>query len=469
MKTSQVKLVIVSVLILISILFALKLSLKENGCCNVIIISITNLAANHMSLYGYQRDTTPNIDNFAKGSLVFENTFTHSSLTLPSGASLFTSLYPLQHNVTNRYSGEFLSNNIQTLPDILNKNDYVTAAFTGGFDYDLRYNVLSRFSDSKVFTNVETRVFGYGGLNQTTEASLNWLKENSNKKFLLFVQGYDVHCPFTPDESFDNAYDTNYTGNLDHSPCYMTFEDTQPFYENNKSFFPVKAIYSNETKDVNLSEDDVKHLVALYDDEIKQTDSLIGNFLVKLEGMGVFKNTIIIVTSEHGDMLGKHGRFMRGGPIRGTFFDDVLKVPLIIKHPDLGHKEISGLVQLIDVAPTIMEFVGLKSYDTFEGKSLLPLITKNESVNELVFSGSSFTPPKDSTFFNKSTTVVTVRNLEWKLIKEIVYEPDMKSIESVNNYLYNLKDDPEELNDVFGNHQNIARSLNNEIKKRFDV
>ena len=98
--------------------------------CNVIMISLSNVSAEHMSLYGYERVTTPNLDAWAKDAIVFENAFTQSSWTLPVGVSLFTSLYPYAHGVTDRYENNVLREDIATLPEILRDNGYTTAAFT---------------------------------------------------------------------------------------------------------------------------------------------------------------------------------------------------------------------------------------------------------------------------------------------------------------------------------------------------
>ena len=158
---------------------------------------------------------------------------------------------------------------------------------------------------------------------------------------------------------------------------------------------------------------------------------------------------------------------MRGGPLKGTFFDDVLNVPLIIKHPNLEPQRIKGLVQLIDVMPTLLEFLGIKTDAKIQGRSLLPIIFKNETINELVFAGVEFTPPEDNLFFQKPTVVTSVRSYDWKLIRETVLTEDKLSIESVNYELYNLKEDPEELNNVFGRHKKIELSLNQSINSRF--
>ena len=449
--------------------------------CNLIIISLTNSGAKHFSTYGYQYETTPNIDEFGKGSMVFENAFSHASWTLPSGTSFFTSLFPFSHKVMERYSGEILDRDIITLADILNSEGYRTAAFTGGFDYDIRYDVINRFGEIKnldkgehfSFRKLAATIEIYGDLPLTVPAATEWLERNSGKKFFIFVQGYDSHCPFTPPEPYNDMFDPDYKGNVDFSSCFFTYDKTEPvMIEGKKTYFAHTSYYDAETekfvvKNTSLNEDDIRHMIALHDSEIRYADSLVGKLLDKIEELDLSDNTMIVVFSEHGDMLGKQGRFMRGGPLKGTFFDDVLNVPLIIKHPNLESKRIDGLVQLIDVMPTLLEFLGIKTNAKIQGRSLLPLIFKNETINELVFAGVKFTPPEYNLFFQKPTVITSVRSYDWKLIREMVLTQDKLSIESVNYELYNLKEDPEELNNVFGRHKKIELSLNQSINSRF--
>jgi len=131
------KKIAISLFIIISFTFTLWyffLWPREDGgvkCkdCNLIMISLSNVSAEHMSLYGYERLTTPNLDEWAKDAVVFENAFTQTSWTLPAATSLFTSLYPYSHKIMNRFTDNFLDENIQTLPELLSAQGYKTAAF----------------------------------------------------------------------------------------------------------------------------------------------------------------------------------------------------------------------------------------------------------------------------------------------------------------------------------------------------
>ncbi len=451
----------ISLLILIIIfgIFSLNISISEKPyeCknCNVIIISVTNLRQDHVGIYGYKRNTTPNIDNYFEDGIIFENAFSHASWTLPAGISLFTSLYPYTHGVMVRKDNVKLNRSILTLVDILKSKGYITAAFTGGFDYSKKYGLIDRFDISVVKINREGGLIKhhrYGSFEKTIPAAISWLKKNKNKKFFLFVQGFDVHCPFTPPPPYDKLFDPDYKGNVDYSTCLWTFDKTEAFKIGNKTYYTVKTYNISEKGEfyvfeVNLSERDIQHMIALYDGEIKYADKLIGKLLKYLKASGLEKNTIIILLSEHGDMFGKHGRFMRGGPLRGTLYDDVIHIPLLLKHPKLKSKKINELVQMIDVAPTLLDFLGIEKPKNFEGKSLIPLIMEGKKINDFVFAGAKYEPSPNNLFFHYSSRVEAIRNKKWKLIREILFYNSSYSQETYE--LYNLKKDPEELNNIY--------------------
>ncbi len=426
--------------------------------CNLIIFAVTNLRYDHLSHNGYFRNTSPNIDNFAKESVVFDSAFSQSSWTLPSGISFFTSLYPFTHKIMNRNVSDYLNEGIVTLADVLEKHEYKTAAFTGGFDYGDEYGFIPRFD---YFVNSGGRIIStdpgsnssitqrYGYFSTNFEKATEWLQKNKDNKFLLFFQGFDAHCPFGSPRVND-VYDKGYTGRLNFSFCYWTFDKIKPIVINNKPFYNLKTDYtaSRGIRDIRINERDVYHMEALYDGEIVDVDKLFHEFLDEIGRLGLEENTIIVLFSEHGDLFGEHGRFMRGGPIRGTFYEEVLHTPLIIKHPNLKPKRIEGFAQLIDVMPTLLDFLGIKKEEYFEGKSLLPLISENKEVNAAAIAGTTFIPYVNNTYFNQTSIVQSVRTKDFKLIYERLYTSDKSSY--VDSYeFYNLSSDPKELNNIY--------------------
>lgn len=340
--------------------------------CNVILISIDTLRTDHLSAYGYYRNTSFNIDSFAKKGILFENVFSQAAWTLPSHASMLTGLYPRSVNtgITDEYTP--LSNSAVTLAKVLKGKNYTTGAFiTGvlvssyfgfsqGFDYfdEIRPTGNSTYEEkqSNRIENTNKRVF-------------DWLKNNNNRKFFLFLHYFDVHAPFSiPDSYLKMFYD--YNGSLDLTK---------------RSIVVLNKL--------NLSKDDVNWVISNYDGSIKYVDDNMEYLFQKLEDDGLMNKTIVIITADHGEGLNDHGFFGHGlnfglvvNKNQPTLFDEVIHVPLIIKHPKLNPETVSTQVSLVDIVPTLLDFLDISGPKNLDGKSLVPIISGDETSDRVVFS-----------------------------------------------------------------------------------
>ena len=428
--------------------------------CNIIVIVPTNIRADHLSLYGYERKTSPNLDKFAKNGIVFTNAFSQMSWSLPVVASLFTSKYPFTHGLMGR---QVLSPNETTLAEILKLYNYTTVAFTSGGDYRSVYGIDQGFD---VFDDDDNSIIFTGSFNRTTNEALEWLKNNkNNKKFFMFLQGYDTHCPFNPPSEYLNLFKREYTGNLNDSLCVRSV-GTNP--QSNSSNFTITAFYfENMTISptysrlvpVNITNKDIEHLISNYDSEIRYVDYLLGNFLDELERFGTLKNTIVIIIGDHGEIIGEHGRVVRVGQVRGALYDEIIHVPLIIKHPLIKKgKSIEGLVETIDIMPTILDFLDIPINYESQGINLVPLINgSKEEMREFVFSGGNFGGNLE--LFPYYTTNDAIRSKKWKLIFE-------RSANGINNLeLYDLENDPNEMINLVWENPELARALKSNLLK----
>ena len=472
----MILLILISSLILF-VIFLPSVGKRESKDYNIIIISATNIGANHLGTYGYERDTSPNIDALAKESLVFDNFFAPASWTLPTGISLFTSLYPYQHGVMVRLLDrrgvptERLNPKIMTLIDLLKDNGYVTGAFTGRFDYRPSFGLTNRFdfyTSSQENTNskdtkikfVEDRRFGHMA-DVVLDAS-EWIDQNKGKKFFLFLQGYETHCPFSPKKSYDKMF-VNFTiENLKVGPeyCYRGFH-------NNGSYISFTTTLVNETKgklfrQVKLSKKDLDFLEAQYDAEIRYVDDTIGYFVEELKKKGIFNETIIVLLSEHGEMFAKHGRFGRAGTVRGTLYDDVIHIPLIIRHPELGPGRIDQLVQIIDIMPTLLDFIGVDTQTRMQGKSLTPLLYENKTINEEIYGGSVY-GTISFPYYEARTINEFLRTEDFKIMHELTLFLN-GSIEEKYE-LYDISSDKEEQNNIIHKKIEVASALKNKLTK----
>ena len=436
---------------------------------NVIFVSLTNTRADHLGVYGYSRNTTPNIDRFAGKSLVFKNAFTHASWTLPVVISLFTSQYPFTHKLMNREEEPILLESVPTFLDVLKTNGYTTAAFVGNRDYAQKYGHTSRahFVFDPVNDSDMEDWHRYGVLQNTMPPAREWLRRNKDKKFFLLVQGYDTHCPFAVPKG-NAQFDPDYRGKIDFTKCYWTFEPTRPIKRRSEAgqyqdvFLLKTKPTAGDNFEVMFYPEDVKHMVALYDGEIFNADQYVGGLLEDIAELGLDKKTIVVIYSDHGDMFGKHGRFMRGGPLRGTFYDDVLHIPLLIYHPAIKPKTVNEFVQVIDIAPTLLDMLGLKSPASFVGRSAMPAVTNGTAINQYVFAGSAFTPAQRNPFFSYPSVIVSARNQQWKFIAERV-SPTTGPRDSAE--LYDLQRDPEELTNVAAAQPDVVKTMKSVLKK----
>ena len=341
---------------------------------NVIIIVISALRADHLGCYGYKKNISPNIDGFADSGIIFKNAVSQANWTLPSHVSILTSQYPWKHKVTSRNLK--LDNNAMTLGKSMQAAGYITAAHTGGFDVSSLYGLNYGF-DSFIETENKT----LGTFSDTIPEITYWLKNNHNKKFFLYLQSYDCHPPYP-------AADTSpYKGLL-----------------LNKK---IDYLLLNNISSAPLSPEDLQYIISCYDKGLSNADYWLEKLFSAINQLGLLKNTIIILTADHGEELGDHGTFNRYGT--GNLFNENIMVPLIIKHPEYpGHKIITGPpVQLIDLYPTLLDFLSIY-YDknSLDGSSLLPAISgkKPDSAHAITWSSDKYSvmDSKYKLIFSKS-------------------------------------------------------------------
>lgn len=326
---------------------------KQNKETNVILISIDTLRADHLGCYGYERNTSPRIDQLASEATLFMNSFSTSPWTLPSHVSIMTSLYGIHHQVY--YSGEKMAPSVLTLADLLRKNNFFTCAFTGGGFVSAQYGFSKGF---------DAYYEGRGGVFHMNSAELiydsfsNWIDNNRGKRFFLFLHTYQPHNPYVCPHPHNTLF-------LD--------EDAPWKHVNFLGYLGGKpGIYKT------LPESERKNAIGLYDGEISYLDeNLIGPLVTKLKETGLYEKTMIIFTSDHGEEFFDHKAWDHGH----SLYNESIKVPLIIKFPDnkFSNVKISHALSLVDIMPTILEEMKIECPDiTLDGKSLLPMLKGRE-------------------------------------------------------------------------------------------
>ena len=300
---------------------------------NVLLVSIDSLRADHVGSYGYTRDTSPTIDRLARRGVLFESAISSASWTIPAHMTMLTGLPPEVHDV--RTNTRALGPDALTLAKVLQDAGYETAAFVSGPTVMAQYGFgrgFALFDESMVQTNRARAHLGITspGLADLVDGYLErWDYGGREAPFFVFLHMWDVHYDYTPPEPYDRMFDPDYTGDL-----------TSVNFEHNPKINP------------GMDKRDLQHLIALYDGEIRFTDEHLGRVLDRLRAMGVLDDTIVVVTSDHGEEFFEHG--LKGHA--KTLYDEVLHVPLVISYPRRVRfaQRVRQQVRMMDVAPTIL-------------------------------------------------------------------------------------------------------------------
>jgi len=338
---------------------------------NVILISLDTLRADHLGCYGYGRETSPAMDQFAEQSVVFRNSFANSNWTLPSHMSLMTSLQSAEHGVVDKKNR--LSSRIPTLAEILKDQGYRTAAFTAGYFVDRKFGFDKGFDIYRQDYESRRRNRGQGWRLKNIEPDLfSWLDAHHQETFFLFVHSYDTHEPFIAHQYLSELA-PGYRGPM------MILRDMYRF-KTSREYLRFKGEFGGDYLDINLfykkvineglitlTAEDAEYVVALYDNEIRYVDDYVGRLLGKLGQLGLMDNTVIVIWSDHGEELLERGRIAHGAKM----FDELLRVPLIMRIPGRPPAVVDTLAQGIDVAPTLLDVLDLPAERSFAGVALL--------------------------------------------------------------------------------------------------
>jgi len=321
-----------------------KLRRRSVSSKNVVLISLDTLRADHLHSMGYTRETSPNIDGLAREGVTFESCYSQAPWTTPSHFSILTGTYPTTHGATAPYqvtTGAW-NDHLPTLASLLSRAGYATAAFVG------TGNMSAHLGFHKGFDLYDETVLDAGGsdIDAVTEKASHWIEEKSDRSFFLFVHSFEPHTPYTS-RHFVEAED---------------LQDADPSRQN----------------------------VALYDGDVRRGDEGVGRILGALRAGNLTENTIVVVTSDHGEEFDEGaGRTTVGSNFRHghTLYDELMHVPLVIA--GLGGrnpvKRVAAQVRSIDIVPTLLDYLGLGAPEQVEGLSLRPLIEGRSEASRPVF------------------------------------------------------------------------------------
>jgi arylsulfatase A-like enzyme/Flp pilus assembly protein TadD len=362
---------------------------------NVLLVTIDTLRADHVGAYGGPHGLTPTLDGLAAEGLRFASVYSHVPLTLPSHTSLMTASYPV-HNGVRDNGTVALKQGSPTLATALAVAGYRTAAFVAAFVLDARFGLnrgFDTYDDRMLGSRPELRTLQRNA-EEVLSAARDWIvsraagqASSAPKRWFVWTHLYDPHQPYTPPEPYRSRYAAD-----------------------------------------------------LYSGEVAYADAALGTFLRQLRATGALTNTLIVVTSDHGESLGEHGE-----RTHGLFaYDATLRVPLIMWAPfQIRPTVFAEPVRLVDVAPTILDLLGLVPFANIDGRSIRPFVD-----GELAF--------EDSGSYFEALNANIARN--WAPLTGMIWR-GWKLIDLPIPELYDIASDPHEQRNLYAARRERARDL----------
>ena len=373
---------------------------------NVVILLLDALRADHLGVYGYDRNTSQNIDKLANNALIYNNLIAASGWTTSSLPSIITGMYPSVHNVYEIRSDK-LEEGFTTIFEVLKQNNYKTALFNPyhegivkGYEsaaqgVDYYYNKFDETQSSEPYLRAEL----------LNEEFYKWFNQKEDGKFFAFVHYGDIHYPYNPPEPYGNLY-VEKPGKI--------------------------SLYADA-----LSDNDRKFSIAKYDGAINYLDYEIGGLIEFLKEKGIYNNTIIIITSDHGEEFLEHGDLTHGRQL----YREVLNSPFIISAPNkFDGIKYDKLLSGVDIAPTILDLLNIKSNLSFDGISAL----NDQDKDRYIFSELR------NKAFGKNHIVLSLQNAKYHYIF---------NVESGLEELYDKENDYNELINIAKKEKEISSKM----------
>jgi len=397
---------------------------------NILIITVDALRADHLEVYGYGRETAPELAELAARGARFDAVTVQAPLTVPSLFIMLTGRLFYHANIPP---------GIETLAERLKAKGYTTAAFIRnplleldargidrGFDtfYAPESLIDKDLSEEELHGAAERQLYDRDLRAETLLSKADeWLQQNSGKEpFFLWVHLFDPHDPYSPPPPYDTQFDKDYKGTVN-GDIRSTKDGDNPIWAEVKR---------------NPPPEDRRHIVALYDGEVRYTSAQVGAFLKRFEKKGLRERTLIVFSSDHGESLGEHRRWGHGV----SLYESELRIPLFMAMPGTipAGAVIPQPVESLDIVPTILSFVGTRPDKGLPGKDLTPLF-KDESV-------------ESDGIFARWDGAYSYRKGRWKLIigKDGKFE------------LYNLEADPPEKINLVSENPQMLRQMHSALK-----
>ena len=307
---------------------------------NVVLVVIDSLRADHLSCYGHERPTTPEIDALAAVSVRYANAFSQAPWTTPSIGSLLSSQYPTVLGIRHALSP--LPEGLVLLPEVLQANGIATGAVVSHSFTSAKWGFSQGFDSFD-----ESNIKDYEGITSpgVSARAIQFLDQHRDRPFFLFLHYFDPHFAYVDHDRFSFG-----AGQADYSGPVKSGQDFLPLAKQRDE----------------LDGDDVEELHRLYDSELALTDHYVGKVLEHLRALSLFDDSLIIVTADHGEEFLDHGMLGHAK----TLYNELVSVPLIVKYPRGEAGVVEEPVALLDLYPTVLDVLGLEVDHALAGSSL---------------------------------------------------------------------------------------------------
>ena len=352
------------------------------GVENLLLVTFDTTRADHIGCYGHEMASTPTLDSLARDGALFERCFAPAPLTLPSHSTLLTGFQPYTHGARNNGTHK-LGADVLSIAERLKEEGFSTGAVISSFVLDSRFGLDSGFDtyDDDLSGGTGQGNFGFAETiaEDTTRRALEWLERRGTERWFLWIHYFDPHSDYSAPEPFGSRFAR--------SP---------------------------------------------YDGEIAYTDDMFGDVIEHLRSRGELEETLVVVTSDHGEALGEHGENTHGLFI----YDATTHVPLIMSHPGLpGDRRIPDVVGLVDIAPTAFDLLGVAYGSAFDGRSFASVLLSKDATIE----------PRPA----YSESIFPRVGFGWAELRALRGE-NWRYVRAPRPELYDIERDPGELDDLSG-------------------
>jgi arylsulfatase A-like enzyme len=390
---------------------------------NLIFIILDAANPEHFGSYGYGRDTTPNMDRLARDGVLFSRAFAHAPNTRPSTASLFTSTYPPSHRVIA--PDTMLSDSAVLWAEELRDAGIKTFAATSNINVSPVYGLLQGFDEYAEL--YKTKKGGVVLAEEFLQPTAEWIEKNRAEQFFMYLHILQPHAPYAPPPPAEGTFSSGYQGRLQN----------------------VRRLNPGTIDLLDFDPEDLEYIVAKYDENLLYADSFVGDLIDLLRKSELLENTILLITSDHGEAFHKHGHVGHSSSV----YDDEIRIPLILRFPlryNLGGKKIEAVVQSADLMPTFLDLFEIRHKgQEMQGRSLLPvLFDQSQQVHDYI-----------ATFFGRidpsgTQALSALRGKRFKYFEN-----------RTRRFLFDLQADPSEQNNIYHSEPVIAGYYVQELKK----